>query len=464
MRKPSRIIRTLYRRAAVFVRRSRRSLPAGFAMRQLFLRFYLTVVVCFLASALIIGGLYKHMIERINQHYLTDIFQTTISIVEDELGDLPQSIWHSEISRMRGKLPVPVEIEQLDAYTLSTPNRKALADGDIILLEDEDIYLHRIPDTQLIVVLGPVPYLNRLDNISWPDILGLLLMCAALGIPTWLWMRPFYHDLRSMIRQSRAMGSGDFKVRAELSENSPLSSLGSTFNRMAHDVEELTASRQQMIDAISHDLRTPLARMRYRLEALKAGAPAEAQTAGMERDLEQIDQLVEEWLTLRKLERSQMQLEIQPLEILPWLERQLSELSVGGNIIPLENTTGLRAPLVSADSYYLSRVLSNLISNAKRYGGGKIQVVLSWSDGVARLMVDDNGPGIPESERERLLQPFERLESSRNRNTGGYGLGLAIVAMVMRGHGGNLRIETSPMGGARALLFWPTTLKDANRL
>lgn len=124
-------------------------------MRQLFLRFYLTVVVCFLASALIIGGLYKHMIERINQHYLTDIFfQTTISIVEEELGDLPQSIWHSEISRLRGKLPVPVEIEQLDAYTLSPGNRTALADGDIILVEDEDIYLHRIPETNLMVVLG----------------------------------------------------------------------------------------------------------------------------------------------------------------------------------------------------------------------------------------------------------------------------------------------------------------------
>ncbi len=451
-------------RLTLTLRRSRRSFPAGFAMRQLFLRFYLTVVLCFLASALIIGGLYKHMIERINQHYLTDIFQTTISIVEEELGDLPQSIWHSEISRLRGKLPVPVEIEQLDAYTLSPPNRKALADGDIILLEDEDIYLHRIPDTQLIVVLGPVPYLNRLDNISWPDILGLLLMCAALGLPTWLWLRPFYRDLRSLIRQSRKMGSGDFQVRAELSENSPLSTLGSTFNRMAHDVQELTASRQQMIDAISHDLRTPLARMRYRLEALKAGAETDSQAAGMERDLEQIDQLVEEWLTLRKLERSQLKLEVQPIEMLPWLERQLTELAVGGTPVPLENATGMRAPLMSADSYYLSRVLGNLISNARRYGGGKIQVVLTWSDGVARLMVDDNGPGIPEAERERLLQPFERLESSRNRTTGGYGLGLAIVAMVMRGHGGNLRIETSPLGGARALLFWPTNMKDADKL
>ncbi|KPC52249.1 ATP-binding protein [Amantichitinum ursilacus] len=433
-------------------------------MRQLFLRFYLTVVVCFLASALIIGGLYKHMIERINQHYLTDIFQTTISIVEEELGDLPQSIWHSEISRLRGKLPVPVEIEQLDAYTLSPGNRTALADGDIILVEDEDIYLHRIPETNLMVVLGPVPYLNRLDNISWPDIVGLVLMCAALGIPTWLWMRPFWRDLLALIRQSRKMGNGDFAVRAVLSENSALSPLGSTFNRMAHDVEELTASRQQMIDAISHDLRTPLARMRYRLEALKAGAPAEAQTAGMERDLEAIDQLVEEWLTLRKLERSQFKLELQPMEMQPWLERQLGELAVGGVAIPLENATGLRAPLMEADSYYLSRVLSNTISNAKRYGGGRIEVSLGWHDGVATLNVDDNGPGIPESERERLLQPFERLEGSRNRSTGGYGLGLAIVAMVMRGHGGDIRIEDSPLGGARIALHWPTSLKDANRI
>ncbi|WP_432723374.1 ATP-binding protein [Jeongeupia wiesaeckerbachi] len=433
-------------------------------MRKLFLRFYLTVVICFLGAALLVGSFYKHMIERTNERYLTDIFQSTITIIEEELGDLPQSLWHDEISRLRGTLPVPVQVEALDAYVLSPDNRVALASGDIILVADAGLYLHRIPKTDLMVVLGPVSYLEQLDNVSWPDIVALALMCLALGLPTWLWLRPFWRDLLAMIRQSRKVGTGDFSVRVSLDEASPLAPLGATFNRMAHDVEELSASRQAMIDAISHDLRTPLARLRYRLEALKAGADTPAVAAGMERDLDNIDALIEEWLTLRSLEARKLTMELQPLEILPWLSRQLDELSVSGNAIPLTNATPVRAPWLAADSYYLSRALGNLVSNARRYGGGRVEVTLAWQDGMAQLFVDDDGPGIPEEARARLVKAFERLEGSRNRDSGGFGLGLAIVAMIMRGHGGDVRIDDSPIGGARLVLSWPTTLRDAGKL
>ncbi|SMC29155.1 two-component system, OmpR family, sensor histidine kinase RstB [Andreprevotia lacus DSM 23236] len=433
-------------------------------MRRIFLRFYLTVVICFLVSSLLIGALYKHMIERTNEHYLSDIFQTTISIVESELGDLPQSLWHDEISRLRSKLPVPVQIEAIDAYTLTPANKQALADGDIILLEDQGIYLHRIPDAELMVALGPVPYLERIDNFSWPDWIALGLMCAALGLPTWLWLRPFWRDLLALIRQSRRFGAGEFGTRVALDDDSPLGPLGATFNRMAHDVEQLSSSRQAMIDAISHDVRTPLARLRYRLEAIKAGAPTPPQVEGIERDLNVIDQLIEEWLTLRRLEHQRFEMEMQPLEIVPWLERQLGELATGGDPVALRNLIPVKAPWLEADSYYLSRALGNLVSNARRYGKGHVSVTLDWRDGRILLMVDDDGPGIPVTARERLLQPFERLEGSRNVATGGYGLGLTIAGMVMHGHGGELRIDDAPGGGARVILTWPSPLKDASKL
>ncbi|WP_169741352.1 ATP-binding protein [Andreprevotia chitinilytica] len=433
-------------------------------MRKIFLRFYFTVVVSFLISSLAIGAIYKQLLERTNEHYLSDIFQTTISIVESELGDLPQSLWHDEIKRLRAKLPVPVQIETLDTYILNADNKRSLADGDIILLEDRGLYLHRIPDTELMVTLGPVPFLERIDNISWPDIIALALMCLALGIPTWLWLRPFWRDLLALVRQSRKFGAGEFSARVALGAGSPLGPLGATFNRMAHDVEELSSSRQAMIDAISHDVRTPLARLRYRLEALKAGAAAEAQIAGIERDLENIDQLVEEWLTLRRLEHQRFKMELQPLEIVPWLSNQLTELATGGNAIPLYNQTQVKAPWVEADSYYLSRALGNLVSNARRYGRGQVEVSLEWREGWLRIAVDDNGPGIPQAARSRLQQPFERLEGSRNQATGGYGLGLTIARMVMSGHGGDIRIEDAPLGGARVVLTWPVALRDVSKL
>jgi two-component system sensor histidine kinase RstB len=135
-------------------------------MRQVFIRFYLTVVLCFLASSLLIGGLYKQMIERTNQRYLSDMFLSTVSLIEKELGDLPQSMWHDEASRLRGKLPVPVDIESLDAYVLSEENQASLERGDIILLKDRGLYLHRIHKTRQMVVLGPIPFLESLEGIS----------------------------------------------------------------------------------------------------------------------------------------------------------------------------------------------------------------------------------------------------------------------------------------------------------
>ncbi|QKJ66543.1 two-component system sensor histidine kinase RstB [Deefgea piscis] len=428
-------------------------------MRQVFLRFYLTVVVCFLATSLLIGGIYKQLIERTNQRYLTDIFKSTVSIIEEELGDLPPSLWHDEASRLRGKLPVPVQIEKLGEYSLSAENQKSLEKGDIILLLDKGLYIHRIHKTDQMVVLGPIPFLTDLDNISWLDFLALLMMGAALGLPTWLWLRPFWRDLLQIIQQSRRVGQGDFAARVKLDESSALASLGVTFNSMAQDVEQLTTSRRAMIDAVSHDLRTPLARMRYRLEAIKSGADSGPQVAALERDLGQIDALIEEWLTMSSLDSPQMQMNIQPQAMLPWLGKIAAELSLSGKAPQIVNQIDAIDPYLEMDSYYFGRAVSNVLSNARRYGGDTIVMTLKWHEGMAQLLIDDNGEGIPEEQRSRLLQPFTRMEGSRNKATGGFGLGLAIVAMILRGHGGQVTIESSPAGGARIILAWPSPLR-----
>lgn len=430
-------------------------------MRRVFLRFYFTVVACFLVAAVLIGSAYKQMVDRANQRYLTDIFQATISIIERELGDLPASLWHDEVGRIADKIPVPVQIEALESYTLSPDNQKALIDGDIIRLYDQDLYLHRVHQTGVMVVLGPIPFLAQTDQISREDIMALFLMCLSLGVPAWLWLGPLWRDLQELSRQGRLIGGGDFSARVELSDSSALAQLGSVFNRMAHDVQELTASRRAMIDAISHDLRTPLARLRYRLEAIKAGAEPAAVVAAIERDLSSIDELIEEWLTMSSLDKPEIHLEPRPLELLVWLQNQVSEYHFEAGPVAIINESGTPAPLLSVDSYYLGRAIGNLMSNARRYGGQRASVTLAWAQGVASLHVDDNGPGIPESERSRLLQPFERLETSRNESTGGFGLGLAIVSMIMRAHGGEAEIGESPMGGARISLRWPTGLRDA---
>jgi two-component system sensor histidine kinase RstB len=153
---------------------------------------------------------------------------------------------------------------------------------------------------------------------------------------------------------------------------------------------------------------------------------------------------------------------IQPQAMVPWLNKLASEFSLDGKAPEFINQVEQSDPYMEIDSYYLGRAVSNVLSNARRYGGDSIVMTLSWSDGQAQLIIDDNGEGIPQEQRSRLLQPFTRIEGSRNKATGGFGLGLAIVAMIVRGHGGSVSIDTAPQGGARIVLLWPTPLRSLN--
>jgi signal transduction histidine kinase len=112
---------------------------------------------------------------------------------------------------------------------------------------------------------------------------------------------------------------------------------------------------------------------------------------------------------------------------------------------------------VHADPRLFQRALENLLRNAVRYGKSVVEVSIAEIDGYLHVVVDDDGPGIPVEERERVLQPFVRIEADRDRDTGGAGLGLAIVSRIVRRHGGTISVDDAPLGGARITTTWPST-------
>ncbi len=180
----------------------------------------------------------------------------------------------------------------------------------------------------------------------------------------------------------------------------------------------------------------------------------------MEGDIGVIDNMIEELLLHSRLDHGKIELQPTDIAVLPWLQQVLSEHQpdTGKLTLQLHNHTGLADPQLSFDSFYLKRALSNLLRNASRYAEHNIDIRLGWNDNVASLIVDDDGPGIPEQEREHVFQPFVRLDTSRDRRTGGYGLGLAIVSRIMQWHNGEVKLSQSPQGGARFELRWPSQL------
>ena len=175
----------------------------------------------------------------------------------------------------------------------------------------------------------------------------------------------------------------------------------------------------------------------------------------LDHDIEQLDQLIDEILTYARLEQGTPNIEFKPVLVGELCEQLRDELETirGDTVISVE--CGQPTLEVEAEERYLHRVLQNLVTNALRYAGSRIVMVVEGTESQVVIHVDDNGPGIPEHERERVFKPFARLDKSRHRASGGYGLGLSIVKRIVDWHGGDIRVDESPMGGARFTVILP---------
>jgi two-component system sensor histidine kinase RstB len=188
------------------------------------------------------------------------------------------------------------------------------------------------------------------------------------------------------------------------------------------------------------------------------GALAEAPAAqghldGMCRDVAEIEALVEELLTYARLQPGPPPLELVPLDLAALVRDVIDELAPLSSIPT--HVDGPAAAPCTGHPRHLARAVSNLLRNVQRHARAQIRVRLAIGEVDATVIVDDDGPGIPVDQRERVSLPFERLDASRSRATGGHGLGLAIVHRVMQAHGGSARAEASDLGGARLILAWP---------
>jgi two-component system sensor histidine kinase RstB len=229
---------------------------------------------------------------------------------------------------------------------------------------------------------------------------------------------------------------------------------------MAERIQRLIASQKELSSAISHELRTPIARMRFALEMLAETAERverERLWRMMEVDLDELDNLIDSSLTYARFERELPELHLTPVELLPWLENEVESVRIFGRTLNLQvDSTRLPASLlVELDRKSMPYAVKNLLRNAIKYAKTQILISAETAGDLVRLHVDDDGIGIPPEERQRVFSAFTRLDRSRDRATGGYGLGLAIVRLVLEQHGGTATVDASPLGGARFTLTWP---------
>jgi signal transduction histidine kinase len=216
-------------------------------------------------------------------------------------------------------------------------------------------------------------------------------------------------------------------------------------NALEARIVALLDEKDVMLGAIGHDLKTPLAALRVRIESVEE----ESERAKMAATIEDINRSLDDILTLARVGRPSDPLE--PTELSALVASVVEEYEDRGKPVVLADAARI---VLSVRATWLRRLLRNLVDNALRYGGSA-RVSLARDGGAAVLAVEDDGPGIPESEIARMVEPFARLEASRNSATGGAGLGLTLAKAIAEQHGGRLTLTNRPEGGLTASVVLP---------
>ncbi|HET7791910.1 MAG TPA: ATP-binding protein [Rhizobacter sp.] len=283
--------------------------------------------------------------------------------------------------------------------------------------------------------------------------LDYLVRTLVIGGAAWLGARWMAEPMRRLARASQAVAVSLAQHRRpppldEAAGTVETQQTARVFNHMAVQLHEQFEAGTLMMAAISHDLRTPLQRLRLRLEQLDPGALKERCVADVQ-EAEHLIASVLDSLRLRHEGRPPQRLDMRAL-----LQSLVDDLSEQGHRVDLLPLPLERPPVVLADASELQRAIGNLVGNALRHAGAA-EVTLAEQNGHLLVRVDDRGPGIPEAELEAVFKPFYRVDSSRSRQTGGAGLGLYIARDLVRRHGGELTLANRAEGGLRAELSLP---------
>lgn len=275
--------------------------------------------------------------------------------------------------------------------------------------------------------------------ILW--IVGSSLILVGIAI---IFLRNQIRPIRSLAIAADAFGKGRNVSDLKPSGAIEVRQAAQAFNTMRTRILQFVGQRTEMLAGVSHDLRTPLTRMRLQMEMLSK----QPEIDSLKSDISEMEELVEGYLAFARNQDIEMAVEV---DIVDTLQKVATNARRQGANIKIETTDKLLLPL---QPNAFRRCINNLVDNARHYAT-HIVINARKVNNFIEITIDDDGPGIPESQRTEVLHPFRRIDESRNPETGGLGLGLAIATDVIRSHGGEIHLDESPMGGLRVLLRIP---------
>lgn len=391
-------------------------------MSRLFLHFYLFISLVLIGVGWTVERLWQQTQNQVPAWVLliTDSLEAQFSTVSIPEAQLPSAL--------------PATLLPSGSIVWSDSELKQLESGQVLpLFTTDQVFFYAMQHGDL-WQLGPA----NLADSTVPSYWFSLLFLGLLAVAVWLWLWPVARDIQ-MLRLQLSNPTAVATVPAR----SFIAPIAISFEQMRQQIQRLLGLQREMTQAVSHELRTPLARLSFALE-LSALAQDEKQL--MLNDVKELEQLVDEMLDYARLESAQPQLKMQQVDLVELLQNLVEKLSpLPGAAIELKTNS---ACVYTCDGHYLERAVQNLLVNAKRYARDKVVLSLYCNENFVEVLVEDDGPGIAPEQRAEILKPFVRLDQSRQKGFGGFGLGLAIVCRVLEWHNATIEVEQSVWRGA----------------
>ncbi len=431
-------------------------------MKRIFWGTYFFLILSLLFVQFILGPVINkvakiHLHDSISE-YNRQLARGAFHMMEVDLLRLPGDQWRDRISQLEPQFGYKIALLAISELALAKEQMEQLSNGKIAVVDDGELLYRRIGESQLVLRKGPFSVLE--PQAGYFNLLMWLAVSAIIGLLTFIAIIPYWRQLRQMSAAALAFGNGEFNTRVAMSKFSNLAPLALAFNTMAERIGQLISSHKELTNAVSHELRTPLSRLRFGLEMLENtedhGVRADY-ARGLQADVTELEELVSELLTLARFDREKPDLQFDVHSLEPFLHQVIDESIPDDSPIRCQLQCHLdrESGYVRFDPRYMSRALGNLLQNAMNYAESEIQVVVECNGLECCIHVDDDGPGIPPADRKKIFEPFTRLDVSRSRTSGGYGLGLAIVTRILKWHTGRVTAGDSPLGGTRLTVCWP---------
>ncbi len=316
---------------------------------------------------------------------------------------------------------------------LPAPDADALESGHMHR-RHRAMFAIRLPDGRTLVAH------RDQERLGW--LYAIAALAAAVALGAYPVTRRITRRLEKLGAQVEVLGAGDLSARVEVRGADEIADLARSFNRAAVRIEQLVAAQRSTLASASHELRSPLARIRVAIELLGGDEGADLR-ARVARDIAELDDLIGELLIASRLDALEPGQALDRREPIDLLGLAAEEASGSDALVDGEAVT------LVGDRTLLRRLVRNLLENARRHGNGSaVEVsVAKLGPGRARLRVSDRGPGVPESERERIFAPFYRPSGASETRDGSFGLGLALVRQIARHHGGEAHCRPREGGG-----------------